>query len=260
MILPFLALLRITLEKHAVVSEQKRCLAHPLKRRNSMKQNPALRYCAGAAALLSYHKIIDDLSDEKGIKRLRAMLARPFVAHARRKAITTLSLKELDQAIATGLAELSALERSATVSVDLPAELFGSILADIMSHGLSGSEARVASAFGMAIGKWIYIADALDDWQDDQKKERYNPFLLLYGGKLPTEQELQGIKNALKNELFCAEAALDLVDFHIPDIENIVQNILYSGMPERIEQIKFENADCHSSCKTQKKQKGNTDL
>lgn len=256
----FLALLRITLEKHPVAFEQKRCLAHPLKRRNSMNQNPALTYCAGAAALLNYHKILDDLSDERGFKKLRAILIRPFVAHARRKAIKKLDLHTLDASIAEGLAELSRLEQSRTLSVDRPAEQFGSILADIMAHGLSNAEARVARAFGMAVGKWIYIADALDDWQDDEKKKRYNPFLDLYGGNLPTPEELQGIKNALKNELFAAEAALDLVEFHIPDIQNIVQNILYLGMPDRIEQIKFENNAHSCTCQKHKKQKGQHDL
>jgi len=256
----FLALLRITLEHHTVAFEQKRCLAHPLKKRNSMKQNPALDYCAGAAAILNYHKIMDDLADERGFKKLRAMLVRPFVAHARRRAIKKQNLVALDQTVKQGLDRLSELERSSQISVDRPAELFGAILADIMSHGLSGSEARMASAFGLAIGKWIYIADALDDWQDDRKKDRYNPFLLLYGGSLPTDAEWTAIQSALKNELFAAEAALDLMEFEIPDIQNIVRNILYLGMPDRIEQIQFEHLN-PPSCKACKKtkQKGQKD-
>ena len=64
----FLALLRIAFDRTLVEFEQKRCLAHPLKKRNMMKPNPSLAYCSGAAALLNYHKIMDDLSDEKGAK------------------------------------------------------------------------------------------------------------------------------------------------------------------------------------------------
>ena len=261
----FLALLRITFGRDTVFFEQKRCLAHPFKKRNSMKPNPALSYCAGAAALLNYHKIIDDLADEKGSKRLRALLLRPFMAHARRKAIKKQNLGELDTSIANGLQALSELEKSKEVSVDRPAELFGAILADIMAYGLDGSDARVASAFGMAVGKWIYIADALDDWEDDQKKQRYNPFLLLYDGKLPNEQDLKNIRNALKNELYSAEAALDLISFEHPDIQNIVCNILYLGMPERIDQIQFEHLDtaacsCDKKCKHKRNRKDqNTD-
>lgn len=235
----FLALLRIALEQTPVCFEQKRCLAHPLKKRNSMKHNPTLAYCAGAAAVLNYHKIMDDLADEKGTKKLKAMCARPFMAHARKKALRA-GLAPLEETVADGLRKLSQIECSETVSVDLPAEAFGEILAQIMSYGLNGSEARLASSFGMAVGKWIYMADALDDWEKDAKKERYNPFLKLYGNRLPTPDELGSIRLALKNELYAAEAAMDLMEFKHPDIEQIVSNILYLGMPERINAIRFE--------------------
>lgn len=235
----FLALVRIALEETPVCFEQKRCLAHPLKKRNSMKQNPTLAYCARAAALLNYHKVMDDLADEKGAKKLKALLARPLVAHGRKKAIRA-GLAPLEQTVADGLRKLSEIERGESVSVDLPAEAFGEILANIMSFGLNGSAARLANAFGMAVGKWIYMADALDDWEKDAKKNRYNPFLKLYGNRLPTAQELEGIRLALKNELYTAQAPLDLMEFKHPDIERIVSNILYLGMPERINAIQLE--------------------
>ena len=59
----FLALLRMQLLREHFFFEQKRCLAHPLKKRNSMKRNDTLTYCAYAAALLNYHKVADDLED-----------------------------------------------------------------------------------------------------------------------------------------------------------------------------------------------------
>ena len=235
----FLALVRIALEETPVCFEQKRCLAHPLKKRNSMKHNPTLAYCAGAAAVLNYHKVMDDLADEKGTKKLKAMLARPFMAHARKNAIRA-GLAPLEQQVADGLRRLSEIERSDTVSVDLPAEAFGEILAHIMSYGLDGSAARLAAAFGLAVGKWIYMADALDDWEKDAKKNRYNPFLRLYGNRLPSPEQLQSIRLALKNELYAAESALDLMEIKHCDIERIVSNILYLGMPERIDAIQFE--------------------
>ena len=232
----FLALLRIAFLGDTVCFEQKRCIAHPLKKRNSMKHNPSLAYCAGAAALLNYHKILDDLSDEKGFKKLRARLVYPFVAHSRRKALKS-GLSDLDKRISEGLAALSAIEAKQTASVDIPAEAFGEILSHIVSYGLPENDARIARALGLTVGKWIYIADALDDWVEDAKKGRYNPFLLLYGGALPSEEELEGIRAALKNELFRAEAAADLLEFEHSAIKEIIYNVLYLGMPDRIEQI-----------------------
>ncbi len=251
----FLALVRLSVSGESVSFGQKRCMAHPLKKRNYMKHNPVLAYCAGAAALLNYHKVMDDLSDEKGFKRLRALAFRPFAAHSRKKAIKA-GLSSLDEQIAARLALLSETEHTALVSADIPAAVFGDLLADIMSFGLAGSNERLTAALGKAVGKWIYLADALDDWTEDAKKGRYNPFLLLYDGASPTEDTLAGIRNALKNELYEAEAALDLMPFENPEIKNLVLNILYLGMPARIEQIQ---ADSPKTCKSKKRMKERTD-
>ena len=253
----FLALLRLSFLREHMEFGQKRCMAHPLKKRNYMKRNESLDFCAGAAALLNYHKIKDDLADETGFKRLRARLVLPFMAHSRKKALKR-GLGELDGTIARGLAELSALEASRVASVDQPAACFGSILGSIVSYGLEGSDARVASSLGVAVGKWIYIADALDDCPEDQKKGRYNPFLLLYDGRLPDSAEMEGIRAALKNELFSAEAAMDLMDFHSNEIRELLCNILYLGMPQRMEQIGHGEDGKGSRCRASKKAKKET--
>ncbi len=232
----FLALIRLALTKDPIAFQRKRCLAHPLKKRSSMVHNDTLAYCAGAAAILSYHKLMDDLADERGFKKLRAILARPFVARGRKKAIK-MGLSELDVKVSDGLRRLAAEEAAARASVDLPAEIFGEILAEIMSFGLSDPEKRIAASAGLSVGKWIYIADALDDLPEDAKKNRYNPFLLLFG-RIPTKEEEEGICDALKNQLCDAESAVNLMDFEAPDVEHIIWNILYLGMPQRIEQIR----------------------
>ena len=237
----FLAMFRIGMEKVSVSFEQKRCLAHPLKKRNSMRVNPALEYCANAAALLNYHKIMDDLADEKGVKKLRAIFAKPFVKRARKKALRA-GLYMLDERIAQNLRKLSELEAQRMASVDAPAEVFGDILADIVSYGLDGYDARIAATVGKGIGKWIYIIDALDDLEDDAKKERYNPFLMLYGG-MPEKEALMSMDDALKNELCDVESAIDLIDFENEMVQNIICNILYIGCPAKVREILCGNCE-----------------
>ena len=235
----FLSLVRMAIEGECAEFERKRCLAHPLKKRNSMKSNPQLELSAGAAALLSYHKLRDDLADEKGFKKLRARILMPFASHSRKKAMKR-GLAELDEKIANGLMRLSETEKSEAPSVDLPATVFGEILGDIMSYQLDGSEGRTAYELGKHVGRWIYIADALDDADEDMEKERYNPFLLLYGGRAPEGAELEGIGIALKNELYSVESATDLIDSATTQNEavmNIIRNIIYIGMPATIEKI-----------------------
>ncbi len=234
----FLALVRLAIAPEKIEFKQRRCLVHPLKKRNSMEKNSVLSYCAGASSILNYQKVIDDLQDEKGFKRLKARLVLPFVAHARKRALKRQpELAALDASVAEVLKELAAEEKSDSVSVDVPANCFGRLLGEIMSFGFEGSDARVAYELGKNIGAWIYIADAMDDMREDAQKGRYNPFLRLYGGRLPTEEELTSVSYAIKNHLYGAEAAVDLIDTEYEPVKNIIQNIIYLGITERTDGI-----------------------
>ncbi len=239
----FLATLRICLENTEIGFERRRCFVHPLKKRSVMKRNAVLDYCARTAAILNYHKIKDDLSDERGLKKLRAALFYPFAAHARKKALRA-GLSALDAKISEGLSSLGELEAKRLVSVDEPAAVFGEILADIVGFGLDEEKARIGRAVGRSVGKWIYIIDALDDLGDDKRKGRYNPILLLYGGVSPTREQLTLIEDALKVELCSAEAALDLMDTERGALMRIIENILYLGMPNTARRIVCADKDC----------------
>ena len=240
----FLTIVRLAISPEAVCFKQRRCLVHPLKKRNSMEQNFALEYCAGAAAILNYHKVADDIADERGWKKIRALLVRPFVAHARKKAIKKKpQLGELDSSVAQKLQELSRIEREASPSVDTPAACFGELLGEIVSFGFEGADGRIAYQLGKNIGAWIYIADAIDDMDEDFKKGRYNPFVKLYGGRLPTREELESVAVAIKNHLYGAEAAVDLMDHESEVLKNIIQNIIYLGITERTDEIIKEYND-----------------
>ena len=106
-----------------------------------------------------------------------------------------------------------------------------------MSFGLEGSDAKVAFELGKNIGAWIYMADALDDMAEDIKKKRYNPFLALYSGELPSAEQLISVSSAIKNHLYGAEAAFDLFPETDAAIKNIIQNILYLGIPDTTDKI-----------------------
>ncbi len=233
----FLALLRIALTDSTVKIEQKRCIAHPLHRRKMIERNDQLDFCAYAASLLTYHKMSDDISDERGAKRALARLSRPILSGGRRRSLRRGGYSELDRAVSEKLSELSAFERSGEPSVDTPADIFGDILANITAHSLVGNEAAIARTLGKHIGRWIYISDAIDDHAEDVKRDRYNPLKLLYGNELTVAQR-NLLADALKNELCDAELALDLIDFKDNKIlENIIRNVFYLGMPKTVESI-----------------------
>lgn len=246
----FLALLRLAISGENPPIKRGRCIAHPFKKRNYLAYCDSLAYCANASALLVYGKTVDDLSDEKGFKRLKASLAKPFAKHMRNK--THESFRALEEKIDAGLGRLAEIEKEKLPSVDLPAERFGEILSDILSFGLEGNDARIMKNIGRHIGRWIYIVDAADDLEDDLRKNRFNAFACLYGDKPLDISQKSDIATSLKLELLGAEPAFDLIDFKgDQNVEGIVKNIIYRGMPDVADRV----LELNGKAKTEKKKR-----
>ena len=238
----FLALLRLAIEGKQPTIKKGRCMAHPLRKRAYVAHCDPLAYCASAAAILTYGKIKDDLDDERGAKKLKAMLALPMASGMRRKALKKYA--ELDRKVADGLKKLSEIEKQKLPSVDIPADAFGEILADIVSFGLDGNNEKIMRKLGKHVGRWIYIVDAADDLDEDIKRQRFNAFACLYGGNIP-ESDKEAVANSLRLELLAAEPAFDLIDYNeLYDIEAIVANIIYRGMPKTAEKVLGLESNC----------------
>ena len=99
----FLAVFRSVLQKTHFSVSRHRCAVHPLKKRAMAEDNEILAYCARAAALLTYEKLSDDLTDERGIRRCAAGVLRPAAASMRRRAG---DLSSLGEAVSASLSRL----------------------------------------------------------------------------------------------------------------------------------------------------------
>ena len=241
-----LTVMRTSLGGELPKIEAARCIVHPLKKRPSFKESSATLYCASAAVILTYRKLLDDIADERGKKRLLARLAKPTFARGRRRVLKRYpELSELDEKIGELLNGLSKVEKGNIPSADVPAGIFGEILGEICAFGLDRSRAVTAKAFGRAIGHWIYLVDAADDMSEDHEKGEYNPLIALYGDKL-SESDKKWVANALISKLMDAEAAFDLMDMgEDADAVGIIKNILYRGLPKVGEEILSEGCDRH---------------
>ncbi len=229
----FLALVRMAyipdLECH---TELRRCIAHPAKRRPMLVENEAIEYTARAFAILTHYKLLDDISDEKLVKRAAVSLARPITSHA----VSLADLSELEAIVADRLARITELERAKCPSIDEPAELFGQLLGEIFSYGYDGEAGLVSYECGLHLGKFIYAADAAEDYDKDVKSGSYNPYVIQYGGAPLTDENKQSIKTGLILECSRIEAAVNLMPFdRKATIENIIKNVIYLGLIKRID-------------------------
>jgi len=229
----FLALVRMLyIEDGDFAAEKRRCIAHPTKKRPMLKENPAIEYTARAFAILTYHKALDDLSDEKGMKRLAVGAVRPIASRASKKA----NMRSLSNIVREGLAKIGELEAAGCDSVDKPAALFGELLGEIFAFGLPERERLVPYRCGYHLGKFIYAADAAEDYEKDRERKRYNPYVIYYSAKPLTSENKQTIKCALLLECKSLEGAVNLLPYGTrATIENIINNVIYLGLVKRIE-------------------------
>ena len=229
----FLALVRMAyIPDSELGSTMRRCIAHPMKKRCMLTDNSAIEYTARAFAILSYYKMKDDLADEGAMKRMLVSATRPILASAKKKA----DLEPLAMVVADRLDKISAIERERRPSIDEPAELFGELLGEIFSFGLEGPDKIVTYECGYHLGKFILLADAIDDYEDDLKEGKYNPYVISYGGAELTRENKQNVKTALLIECKKLENAVNLIPFgNKITVENIVRNIIYLGLTKRIE-------------------------
>jgi hypothetical protein len=141
----FLALVRMLyIPDGDFKAEQKRCIAHPLKKRPMLKENSAIEYTARAFAVLTYYKLLDDLSDETGLKKAGAYALKPICSSANERA----ELDSLSAMAKEKLDAISALEKAGCQSVDEPATIFGELLGEIFAHGLPEGERLVPYEVG----------------------------------------------------------------------------------------------------------------
>ena len=228
----FLALVRMLfVPDEKIGAKKKRCVAHPLKKRPMLLENEATEYTARAFAILTYYKMLDDLHDEKLLKRMARRTLKPILSHAKKKA----NLASLSDLTAEKLAAITALEDAKCKSVDEPAHLFGEILGEIFGFGLEGNDRLVTYQCGYYLGRFIYAIDAAEDYEKDKASGSYNPYVEIYDGAVLTDENRASIKCALLLECKKIEGAVNLLPFgNRLTIENIIKNIIYEGLVRRM--------------------------
>lgn len=232
----FFVLVREMIDGTGVKLEKKRCIRHPINGIDTVYLNDQLEYSAYVSSILTAGKIKDNIFDERGAKRALAQLLGLVFSKMERAA--TKNLPTPAALVEEKLAELARLERERTASIDMPADVFGRIMSELLAYGFEGARALVAGEVGYRLGRWIYIVDALDDYDSDRKSGSYNPFVLLYNGEDFTEDNIISVSKMLEAELSLAFSALELLDDDTDkNRSEIIKNILCLGMPASVARI-----------------------
>ena len=172
----FLALLLMSLYEPEEESGRNACLLHPLKRRPWV-DNPYVRYAADMNVALAYYNFLDDWQDDG--KHSAKIMADAFSRH----------LPEIESryprqcsAIRDCIRQLSELEKAGCANPDEPAACFGQLMAQLLTYE-EDLWAPTLQQMGDALGRFIYLLDAAVDYDKDEKKGKYNPYLAMGTGK-----------------------------------------------------------------------------
>ncbi|HPE95666.1 MAG TPA: DUF5685 family protein, partial [Bacillota bacterium] len=122
----FLAMLRFCFTGEKLTVQRERCPCFPLRKRPAVGECETLVYCASAFATLTYYKYCDNIHDEKGFKKLGALIMRALCTPMKKKALKR--YPGLDETIAQPLCELNELEKNGEPCLDKAADCFARML------------------------------------------------------------------------------------------------------------------------------------
>lgn len=204
------------------------CPLHPTKKRTDYI-NEATEYAADMNLILAYQNLLDDWKDEKSYtkKAFVKILDKDYTRIVSKYPRQVRALEEF-------MRKTAEAEKNKETNLDLVAGLTGEMLGEIMCWREDEWQEEMRT-LGFYMGKFIYLMDAYEDYEADQKKNCYNP--LVYMEK-ENDQEFDTFCKLLLTSMM-SECAKSFERLPILLHADILRNILYSGVWSRYEYLQL---------------------
>ncbi len=224
----FLVLTRLSFSGTVPCFEGGSCPFNPTKKCNYCKNtDEELRYAAAVSMMMFYFKVKDNISDGNIFKGLLMYLILPWATLKYKKAKRMYG--EIAEIIAESMAKQKQIEDKNSDSPDEAAHNSAHALGMITAYNMKDSQGDIYR-FGYAVGKWVYLTDALDDIEKDIKSGSYNVFVNKYG--LRDGDTSKDIKSAVTPTMNMCGAVFSESYEKIADktMTPIMENIVFDGM------------------------------
>ena len=221
----FLAILNMALVEKCPGFKKSHCSFNPFKKcAGCTNASDELKLAAAGGVIISYYKLLDDLSDEKFFKKMRSAAAIPFLASAHKKAAKDFPV--IEESVKTAMAQQAALEKENCKSIDMAAEPTAKAMEKMFTQISSGGEDL--ARLGYCIGKYVYTIDAAADMEEDIQEGRYNPLT----EDNMTAQQIEKIREDMKGVLnYCISETIEAYKkLPVKRFQDILENILYDGL------------------------------
>ncbi len=240
--LAFLSALLHNVTGKDVKVEKQHCVIHPITKRPIAEVDELTRRLATLNVILAYYKTEDAVTDREGGRFKRAIFKSSYKKAKKLE-------PEMDEIVKKRYAELRKIELDGVDSIDISADPFGNIIKDL-SKLLAGEDyTEELGELCYNLGKWVYLIDALDDYDKDVKKKSFNVFVNLF--KCENKQQLisekgQEIIACLSPSLMKMGELSTKINYKFN--HDLCDNILQRGLISETKRI-MENKKCKTSTK-----------
>lgn len=234
----FFAVVRLAASKKCPGFFKGRCCFNPLKKCVKCSGNDdEFDYTCAVAMIMLYYKLKDDISDNGFFKKLLSCFLYPFGAYVHGKAKKRFPDAEI--CVKKAIDAQKKAESEKTLSIDEASHPTAQAMSELISYGFEGDTKTVLERIGYCVGRWVYISDALDDFEKDCKSGSYNTFAERCGYRCNDAQmnkeiyeSAQRLLNQSADEAYIAYELLDCESF-----KPIIENILDCGMNDCTQKI-----------------------
>lgn len=212
--------------------EQQRCILHTISKRPVAVPDALTCRIAALNVILARYKLNDNIIDT-GRGKMKRLLFNSAYKKAKK------AEPQLDKIVKERYDELLRLEKNACDSIDMSADPFGNMMKDISSLLLCEHATEQTDALFYALGKWIYLIDALDDFEKDKKGKSYNVFANAYMDCISKKQllvnhsiDIETIFGSILVEIAELTEKLDYKFNH-----DLTDNVLLKGLREQTKKV-----------------------
>lgn len=234
----FLSALLHNMKHLDIKVEQQHCISHHIRRRPVALPDELTDVLACVNTALIYYKLTDDILDENKGRWKRLWFASGM------NRVKKLHPK-VAEIVRTRMAENNAQERAGCDSPDRAADPTANMLKELSDYALGESATEATGNLCYAVGKWIYLIDAVDDYDKDAKKKAYNVFRLAYGAENRaelTEKYAKELEFIFRTLFFTMREQLSAVQFHFN--HDLTDNIIMLGIPAATKRVfRAENTE-----------------
>lgn len=212
--LTFLVMLYHSLYEPEEDHGETRCPQHPIEA-HRYSSSAYTDYAADLSIALAYHKLEDDWHDDHAAvaRAGTTLLAKPY-REARK------SIPQQCAIIEQACAEMRALEQAPDTPPDAVGNRFGRLLGELFARNSDPWETALRR-MGYAIGRFVYLMDAVIDYDDDCESGSYNP--LVANGI-----DIESARDPLF--AFIGEAVREFERLPLEQDIHILRSVLYAGV------------------------------